>query len=448
MKLKYHLSFCAFALLILALPVKAADFDPSYLISDTEIRDYNAMNQDDIQNFLQRRNGTLEKYITVDKDNNFKTAVQSFYEIAQRWRINPKYLLILVQKEQSLLEDPSPSQGQYDRATGYGCPDSGGCDDRWKGLYKQINSAAAQTDYYMNNINEFYFKPGGTYNIDNQTVTIKNTATAGLYNYTPHIHGNLSFWNLWNQYFSKKWPDGTLIQADDGVTVYLIEDGQRREIASKAVFASRFDPEKVVTVAPGDINSYEPGPPIKYLNFSLLQNGTGDIYMIVDAYKRKIENNEVFKKLGFSEDDVTKVSDTELALYKDGPNITSYTVYPTGVLAQDQKTKQIYYILSGSKRLVPNLEIQKANFFGMPVKKVTSADLDQFPGGDPVTLPEGTLVKIKTSSTVYVISNGKRLPIFSSAVFNSMKYKWKNIKVVSAETLNVHPLGQTMTGQW
>ncbi|MFA5047658.1 MAG: hypothetical protein WC516_01310 [Patescibacteria group bacterium] len=448
MKLKYHLFFCVLALLVLVLPAKAAEFDPSYLISDTEIRDYNALDQNDIQNFLQHRNGTLEKYITVDKENNFKTAVQSFYEIAQKWRINPKYLLVLVQKEQSLLEDTSPSQGQYDRATGYGCPDSGGCDDRWKGFYKQVNSAAAQTDYYMNNINEFYFKPGGTYNIDNQTVTIKNTATAGLYNYTPHIHGNLSFWNLWNQYFSKKWPDGTLIQADDSDQIYLIENGQRRAIVSKAVFVSRFDPEKVVTVAPEDVNSYAPGPDIKYLNFSLLKNSAGNIYMIVDIYKRKIESQEVFKKLGFSDDDVTSVSDTELALYQDGPNITSYTVYPTGTLVQDQKTKQIFYILSGTKRLVPTPEIQKANFLGMTIKKVTSADLDLFPGGDPMTLPEGLLVKIKTASTVYVISNGKKLPIFSSKVFNNMKYKWKNIKVVSADTLNAHPLGQTITGEW
>ncbi|MFA5029518.1 MAG: hypothetical protein WC518_02055 [Patescibacteria group bacterium] len=435
--------------MLLPFTVGAADFDPDYLISDTELANHNSLDLSDIQRFLDKRNGTLKGYVTLDKEGNLKTAVQAFFEVAQKWLINPKYLLVLVQKEQSLLEDTNPSQGQYDRATGYGCPDTGGCDDRWKGFYRQVNSAAAQTRYYLDNINEFTYQPGKAYNIDGQSVTPKNTATAGLYNYTPHLHGNQNFWNLWNQYFGKKWPNGALLQAEgDASKVYLIENEEKREIISKAVFASRFDSKKIITVGQEDLDSYDSGVPIKYLNFSLLKSSRGDIYMIVDDQKRKIASQEVFKKIGFMEDEVIPADDSELGLYKDGPEITSYTLYPAGTLLQDSQTKQIFYVISGKKRPIINKEILAFNFNGLPVKKVSPVELESYRSGNPVTLPDGELVKIKGANTVYVISNGKRLPIFNAKIFEKMNYKWTNVKTVSKETLEVHELGQTITGDW
>jgi hypothetical protein len=317
----------------------------------------------------------------------------------------------------------------------------------------------------MDNIKEFSFQPGKTYNIDGQTVTIKNTATAGLFNYTPHIHGNQLFWNLWNKYFGKSWPDGSLLQVEDSDQVYYIENGVKRLIASKAVFASRFNNSNILTVNQTDLDTYDDGAPIKYLNFSILQSTTtGEMYMIINDVKRRIVSNVVFKKLGFGDDDLVKVIDSELQLYKDGPDITEYTIYPTGTLLQDNKAKTadagVYYVISGEKKPVLTKEILVANFPGMTVKKVSSVELDKYMTGSNVTLPDGSLVKIdpkalkvKTkealaaASTVYVISHGKRLPIISGAVFKQMGYNSKSIKVVSEATLNTHDLGPLITGQ-
>ncbi len=448
MKLRYPLLISVALFFIFAGQSLAAEFDPDYLISDNEMNNYRSMTLDDIDRFLAKREGTLKSYITIDKEGNFKTATQTFFEVAQRWLINPKYLMVLVQKEMSLLTDSSPKQSQYDWATGYGCPDGGGCDSRWQGFYKQVNSAAAQTRYYMDNITEFNYQPGKTYNIDGVKVTPKSTATAGLYNYTPHIHGNQLFWNLWNKYFGKKWPDGSLLRLANDSKTYLIENGKKREIASQAVFASRFDEDKVVEVSQEDLNSYDDGVPIKYLNYSLLKNPVGDIFMIIDDTKRRIESAEVFKSLGFMEDEVISVSDDELSQYENGPNITKYTIYPAGALLQDKKTKEIYYVNSNRRHLVVNKEIQNFNFQGLTVKAVDSAELDKYRSGNPVTLPDGELIKVKGINTVYVISEGKRLPIFNGDIFLKMNYKWSNVITVSQGTLDVHPLGQTITGDW
>lgn len=454
MKIKQKIIVFLFAFCLSATPALAVEFDPDYLISDNELAAYNSLTLDDIKSFLDKQPGTLKQYICVDKEGNFKTAVQTFYEVAQKWLINPKYLLILVQKEMGLLDETTPKQTQYDWATGYGCKDGSACDPRWQGFYKQVNSAAAQTRYYLDNIHEFHYQPGRTYNIDGWQVTPKNTATAGLYSYTPHVDcggdcgGNKLFWNLWNKHFAKKWPNGSLLKARDSEQVYLIKDGKKRAIASQAILISRFDPAKVVEVELADIASYDDGPAIKYLNFSLLKNSGSEIYLISDDKKRKIQNQTVFNKIGFMEDEVIAASDADLASYETGPEITEFTLYPTGALLKNNKTQETYYVLNGKKRLVTNKEILNANFLGLTASSTSPEELDRYRTGSPMTLPDGNLVKIKNVNTVYVISNNKRLPIFNADIFLSMNYKWSNVITVSPETLEVHPLGQTITGEW
>ncbi|OGY51046.1 MAG: hypothetical protein A3B89_01955 [Candidatus Buchananbacteria bacterium RIFCSPHIGHO2_02_FULL_40_13] len=451
---KTSFTLLALTALVIASSVQAAEFDPNYLISDAEITNYNSMDTNDIQRFLDKREGTLKNYVTVDNDGQTVTAAETFYKTALNALINPKYLLVLVQKEMSLLDDVSPQSSQYDFATGYGCPDGGSCSSRWQGFFKQVNSAALQTRDYVDNYHQYYYQPGVTRIIDDTPVTPKNPATAGLYSYTPHIDcggncgGNKLFWNLWNKYFGKKWPDGSLLQAENSATRYYIENGAKREIASKAVFLSRFDAKKIITVTEDDLNYYDDGPPIQYLNFSLLRNPAQEIYMIIDDIKRKIESADLLKQIGLTEDEIIGVSDEELALYKTGPNITKYTIYPTGKLLQNKKNGEIYYILAGKKKLVLNKEIMNANFYGTPVEKVEPADLDMYSPGNPMTLPDGELIKINSSNTVYAVANGYKLPIFNAKIFLAMNYKWTNIITVSQETLAIHQLGQTITGDW
>ena len=435
----------AFVLAAFTLPTlaSAADFDPDYLISDAEMTNFNALDLNDIQKFLDRQPGILKSYIAVDKENNLKTASQTFYETAQKWMINPKYLMVLVQKEMSLLSHPAPEQRRLDWATGYGCPDSGGCDSRWEGFYKQVNSAAAQTRYYMDNIREFNYQPGKSSNIDGTMVTPKTTATAGLYNYTPHIKGNLSFWNLWNTYFSKRWPDGTFLK--DGATddLYLISGGKKRPITSKAL-AFSLGGNKTIEATSADLAEYEAGAPLKFQNFSLLKSPTGEIYLIVGEKKRKFESAAVFTKMGLKDDELIDATMEDLNIYSDSLPITASTAYATGALVQDKKTKQIYYVIGAEKKPVLNKEIQDFNFKGLKVKIATPEELDNYLTTDPVGLPDGTLVKSKKSPAVYVISNGKRLTFTSGKVFTNLGYKFSNMIVVSQETLDIHPLGENI----
>ena len=67
-------------------------------------------------------------------------------KVAEACGISPRTLLVLLQKEQSLLTRPSVSG--YERATGYGCPDTADCDTKYFGFFNQLYNAAWQFRQY------------------------------------------------------------------------------------------------------------------------------------------------------------------------------------------------------------------------------------------------------------------------------------------------------------
>ncbi len=79
------LNYILFPLLIIAflLPLKtrASSFDPDYIISDSELTDFQTMNQAEIQSFLEIIGGALKNYSTVDIDGQKKWLQKSFTEL-------------------------------------------------------------------------------------------------------------------------------------------------------------------------------------------------------------------------------------------------------------------------------------------------------------------------------------------------------------------------------
>lgn len=75
--------------------------------------------------------------------------------------VSPAVLLVLLQKEQSLVTDPSPSERQFRSATGYGCPDTADCDSDYFGFFGQVYGAAWQFQRYRNPDSSFDWYPVG-----------------------------------------------------------------------------------------------------------------------------------------------------------------------------------------------------------------------------------------------------------------------------------------------
>jgi hypothetical protein len=206
------------AFLFLAPLGKAyADYTANNLIDDFVYTNAGTMNQSQIQSFLSGKKGYIAGYNSwSSRDGGNVPASRIIYEAAQDYGINPQVILATLQKEEGLITDPSPNQGQLDFAMGYGCADSTGC-EKWSGFFNQIDNATWQFRYnyealngraYGNHAaseypcnsggNAFYSAPlrqgnnvtfyRNTHvaNTINKTFVIANVSTASLYCYTPH----------------------------------------------------------------------------------------------------------------------------------------------------------------------------------------------------------------------------------------------------------------------
>lgn len=96
----------------------------------------------------------------------------------------------------------------------------------------------------------YTFRAGNTYTIDATTVLLENQATAALYNYTPHFHGNENFYNLYTQWFTRTFPDGSLVRIGKTGTTWYIQHGERRAILTRAAFLTRFGDYKKFWIFP------------------------------------------------------------------------------------------------------------------------------------------------------------------------------------------------------
>lgn len=226
------------------LPEPPADeFDPGHIVSDDSFYDSGAMTEQEIQEFLEQQPCRPDDGVRCLADYLQTTTTQPavggthcaeyrggirerasriIAKAAEACGVSPRTLLVLLQKEQSLLTRPS-AYG-YERATGYGCPDTADCEQKYFGFFNQVYNAAWQFRQYTEEPDRQYRI--GTVNVGyhpdaacgSSPVEIRNQATANLYNYTPYqpsaatladpdsgdacsAFGNLNFWRIWHRWF-------------------------------------------------------------------------------------------------------------------------------------------------------------------------------------------------------------------------------------------------------
>lgn len=426
--------------------IQAAQFNRHYIISDLEFFDDTAMNLEEIQNFLEQKNSFLATYKTKDAQGITRLASEIIYNAAKEYIINPKTLLVTLQKEQSLIEAASPTIYNLTWAAGYSRCDDCSVDDvriaKYKGFGIQIDRAAWRFRYYVNHPEEFNFHIGQAVTVDGELIVPANQATVNLYNYTPHLDGNKNFWKLWQRYFAKEYPDGTLLQQKNTPGVWLIQRRLKRPILTKSALISRFDSSKIIQVEKADLDKYDEGKPIKFPQYSILRSPGGTVYLIDGDTRRGFASSEAFRATGINPEEIIDVEWEDLDLYTEAMPITTQSQYPTGALIQDQTTGAIFYVQNGKRHPIWSREIFESRFKNYPVINMNPDSLDKYILSDPIGFRDGELITSPGYNQVFIISNGKRRPFASADVFNSLGYKWEKIIHTSDQLLNLlHPLG-------
>ena len=405
------------------------------------------MGRDAIQTFLENKSSFLARFKAPNVNETLFDAAQIIYDAAITHKISPKYILALLQKEQSLVEHgPSnPSQNQLDWATGYALCDSCSVNDplpqKYKGFGKQVDGGAGANRFYFDNPNKFGFRIGVTSQVDGTAVTPENQATANQYIYTPHLQGNENLWKIWNRWWTKKFPNGVVLRAKDTEELWLIKDGKRLKFASRGIFLSRYNLNEIIDVPAAELQQYDEGAVIKFPNYSLVKSERGMTFLLVDDTKRPFLSDAVFKKLGYHPDEVVAATDEELTEYKNGKFISDADLFPLGAVVKSPLSGELFYVHNGEKAPVVSDAIVKNRFRKQKTVNIAADQLTSFKLVAAVKFREGTLVKGADDKTVYVISDGMKRPVLSEATFLGMGWKWGNVQTVDRLSLLIHPTG-------
>jgi hypothetical protein len=235
----------------LAPAADTGQFNPGNIISDAVFFDGNGMSVDDIRRFIELKGmscqtgsdgtpclkafrqdtttRTADQYCSAYQGAAGETASTILAKVGQACRINPRVLLVILQKEQGLLTRSGTGlyASRYEKAMGYACPDNAPCDAQYYGFQNQVYSAARRFQQYAANPTSYGYRAGRTSNVlynpdtscGSSPVYIQNQATAGLYIYTPYqpnaaalaagygtgdacsAYGNRNFWLYYTDWF-------------------------------------------------------------------------------------------------------------------------------------------------------------------------------------------------------------------------------------------------------
>lgn len=362
-----------------------------------------------------------------------RSAAQLIKDVSDSYGINPQVLLVLLQKEQSLITDDWPWTTQYRSATGYGCPDTAPCASQYYGFYNQISNAAWQFNQYAAKPASYGYRSGRSnyiaYNPNagcgGSNVTITTQSTASLYIYTPYqpnaaalnnlygtgdgcsAYGNRNFWRMFNDWFGSTYaddtnvahPNGTLIS--DGTYVYLVEGNTKRHIVNATIFDSLgFSWPQVRRATTGDRN-LPVGGQIAWLAPGIPVNiGDGKLY-ITEYFNGELKlqwiSLSTFNALGYTWGDVKNY--TSGGIFNSiQPGLYEANRHPTGTVVI--KNNAAYYVDQTSLHHLTPTAFSSWGFNWARVKNATAGDA-ALPVGAPQELREGTMI---LSGGIYVIS--------------------------------------------
>jgi hypothetical protein len=238
-----------------------------------------------------------------------------------------------------------------------------------------------------------------------------------------------------------KYPDGSLLQVKDNPTIYLIQDGKKRnlDITAKQFTALGFDFARVRIVQEGDLANYPESEKIKYGTDKQILSDGQRVFLIQSGKKRWIPSAVLFTALGYSWSKV-KPAAADLKSYLDGAILT----YPDGTLLQSVGNEAVYLVSGGKLSRFISAEIfLNLKYAWSKVKKIPVEELAYYPLGDFVKYKEGTLIRPKDENNVYLISS-RQPQVVDGPTFKKKKYKWANVLVISAQDFRVLYRGEVL----
>ncbi|MEY4000792.1 MAG: hypothetical protein RLZZ626_1147 [Actinomycetota bacterium] len=452
--------------------LSGSQFDPGLIITDTVFYDFTTMTVDQIQNFLNSqvpkckanygetpclkdfhadtpaKKGEDGKCTDLPAKTD-QTAAMIIHDIAAACRINPRVLLVTLQKEQGLVQATNPTPYMYRAALGYGCPDSDPaiCGKVWSGLFNQLYKAAGQLHWYGNPKSSFtYLKVGSNISIaynpkascGRKTFMLKSQATASLYYYTPYTpnaaalehlygsgdscsaYGNRNFWRFYSDWFGSPIAGGFLVQSPTS-DPYLIVDQTKYHLSAPSLSGDFAPLGPLGQISQQYLDSFKNGGELT----RLVKAATGQLYMVAQGKKYTIASCAIATQLSYVCASAVQLTSYQLNALP--------TIGPATALVSSNGVDR-FLIQNGVKREV--LDSDSVIAEGLALPSLSAAPLSAFsalPWGPPIATDD-TLVNNRTNGTLGVLVNDQYFQIAATTLADVSFAGWFKQSIGSLST--------------
>jgi len=233
------------------------------------------------------------------------------------------------------------------------------------------------------------------------------------------------------------YPNGTLFKAPDSSAVWHIVGDEKHLILSGAIFKTRFNWNDIIELPSSlQIDLYAQGNDARFSVGTLVKEiGNSAVYRVsFSEGLQPILSGDLFLARGYEFENVIEVEQGFLSDYHFEPYITDEGRIYSGDIVRHVDTEDLYLIENNQARLIPSQDIFEENAFNLENARMVSKDrFVKFASGSDVFYPDGTLVAVDDSA-IYVVSDGRKRLLASSADFDALLYDWDNVKYIS-ETL-------------
>jgi hypothetical protein len=375
------------------------------------------------------------------------SAGRVIYDAAQAYGINPQVLIATLEKESSVVTGNASYHCQYiNTAMGYDCPDSGSCPQNpatESGFSKQIIHAAWLLRFHEQrsegNVAWQQSSPGwdnsddpqscysgrmtqgnrqtcpggattfydGYTTIDGTSVHLDTGATAALYDYTPHFHGNQLFVSYFEQWFGST--TGELVRTPTNAQVYIVNSNNNTKYpVNSAGIMNDFGILGLRYVTDAYLAAYTNlGHPVD----NMVQGPDQTLYLVNAGIKLSFSScsGDVLD-YGFTcaSSQYIPLTTGQANKLVSGPGVTK--------LIKSNSNGTIYYMTGGAKRPIPGWSDLTSLNLPISYNVLTTALVSEFPTG-PLLFGAGSLVVTGNSSTVYIVENQNELIPISSFVY-------------------------------
>lgn len=442
-------------------------FDPGLIISDSVFFDFGTMTVEQIQSFLESRVQDCRaddpaidclKNVRVDIPETpatlpdevgpcaaipakpQATAAEVIHAIANACGINPRVLIVTLQKEQGLVTSTKPTSYMYRAAMGFGCPDSdpGICGKVFVGLFNQLYRAAKQFRWYGNPAGSFtYWKPGRVISMrfnpksscGSKSFELKNQATANLYYYTPYTpneaalrnlygtgdscsaYGNRNFWRFFHDWFGSPIGGGYLLKSSTSAN-YLIVNNLRYLVSDARLLETLSPLGPLGEISQAYLDSFQDAGVMYPL---VIDSTTNTRFLLLDSTRYEITDCSIAAQYGYDCNLAIPLSSLQLSNFKNGGVLTRLTVSDTGAR---------YWVENQTFRVV--VDPLALTTVGGQAEAEVRLNAERVPtlSGGPALASELSVFSLSGSNDLLVASGGQTFRFVASLATATNLQRW------------------------